>query len=107
MTNAKHTQGPWVAVNNGNYWEITPSIRADNDPFTIGDVCASEPSNPRGGLQEANARLIAAAPDLLEALKALLSDDMNGMNERDIAAIERDRIYGRCLSALAKAEGRA
>ena len=67
----KHTQGPWKAVANVAYWEVIPLNNAGENgvPFTIADVCASAPNNRDGGLQEANARLIAAAPDLLISLK--------------------------------------
>lgn len=68
----KGTPGPWVAVFNNVFWEICPENRQETDPYTIGDVCASDPKNPGSGLQEANANLIAAAPDLLEALQILL-----------------------------------
>ena len=59
---SKHTPGPWrYKADGGNYMLIFCS----NDEGW-GD-------NLRGYCGEANARLIAAAPDLLEALTALLS----------------------------------
>lgn len=72
MSEMKHTPGPWFAVRNSCYWEVNPARKVgDYDtPFTVADCCASDPSNTTG-LQEANARLIAAAPDLLAALVAL------------------------------------
>jgi hypothetical protein len=64
----------------------------------------------------ANARLIAAAPDLLEALKELMGDIDSGVLVRDVT---RDREAGwaiemlafvkrlhAALAAIAKAEGR-
>jgi hypothetical protein len=60
---AKFTPGPWKAVRNSSYWEIEPANSGqDGVPFNVGDVCSSSPGNPDSGLQEANARLIAAAP---------------------------------------------
>ncbi len=56
---SKHTPGPWrfnCHPHDGNYMRITCS----ND--------LSEGDNLRGYCGEANARLIAAAPDLLDAL---------------------------------------
>lgn len=53
---SKHTPGPWIAKGDNVYEE--------NEPGRIAKTC--------GGTDEqaaANARLIAAAPDLLEALK--------------------------------------
>jgi hypothetical protein len=63
----QHTPGPWVA---------SPAIRsgftidAKCDPWMI--VTTSDEEGRYGSIEtEANARLIAAAPDLLEALQAL------------------------------------
>jgi len=53
----------------------------------------------------ANGRLIAAAPELLEALKDLIENPayrvMIGGNPN-----ATDKLYSRCLRAIAKAEGR-
>jgi hypothetical protein len=51
----KHTPGPWIVT--GNF------IDCDTPPCRIAVALASPE-------MEANARLIAAAPELLEALKA-------------------------------------
>jgi len=74
MSEVKHTPGPWFAVRNSCYWEVNPAREVgDYDtPFTVADCCASDPGDTTG-LQEANARLIAAAPDLLAALEGLLA----------------------------------
>ena len=74
MTKTAHTPGPWYAVRNSAFWEVNPQREYEDDhiPYTVADCCASDPRNPDGGLQEANARLIAAAPDLLEMLELAL-----------------------------------
>lgn len=65
--------GPWTASNNGHYWQIDSERDGQ-----IGDACASlydgtgEPKNWK--LCEANARLMAAAPDILAALTAILAN---------------------------------
>ena len=70
MTNPKHTPGPWSIFSHPNsprlrpkrltrYFEIAPKA---------GPALAILPEG-RADIQEVNARLIAAAPDLLEALK--------------------------------------
>ena len=67
---SKHTPGPWTAVKNSAYWEID----GPDDFGGVADTCASSAGEPDFGrsmaLGEANARLIAAAPDLLAACKA-------------------------------------
>lgn len=65
-----HTPGPWFPVQNECYWEI----RTCNDRFAgeqIGDACSSNflIAGPNG---EANARLMAAAPNLLAFAKQVL-----------------------------------
>ena len=55
-----HTKGPWL-------WDIMPcELRADDDKGTVLLRCSinHEPN-------KANARLIAAAPDMLEALEEI------------------------------------
>ena len=69
----KFTPRPWKAVRNNCFWEVRPENGNGVEiPFQIGDVCASDPENRDGGLQEANARLIASAPDLLYALESIV-----------------------------------
>lgn len=94
--NAQHTPGPWQAKH-----------RAGKDGMFRTEIFSSEfggiatcnwtPKNCGNGVtgtyREANARLIAAAPDLLEACIAALSDDQ--------PYIEK------CRAAIAKVEGGA
>ena len=66
---AKHTPGPWWHDDDKEVGCIV--IRApDGDavPWQIASMCDIGPS----GNEEANARLIAAAPELLAALKELV-----------------------------------
>ena len=76
----KHTPGPWAATKNGN---ITSADRK----VLIATLSGINDED------ESNARLIAAAPDLLEALQACLLRD-------DIAS---DELGGVIRSAIAKA----
>jgi hypothetical protein len=57
-----HTPGPWLAIGTTPREEI---VRAEN-----GDVIALVPHNMPRVEYEANARLLAASPKLLAALKA-------------------------------------
>lgn len=67
MSKFKGTPGPWFAVKNSVYWDI----RIYNNDY--GQILASTQTNrfiPINSEQEkANAQLIAAAPELLEALQ--------------------------------------
>jgi hypothetical protein len=105
---AKYTPGPWEAENNGQFWEIVPKNRVSAQPYRIGDVCASDPENPNSGIQEANARLIAAAPELLEALLELDEAYCRaGTNlTRSERAEDRRRLM-KARAAVAKATGEA
>lgn len=93
----KHTPGPWFAVQNSSYWQINTK-----DGWQIGDTCASSCSPEYGcsmALGKANAHLMAAAPELLEICKELLTHA--SMTEHmSASAVERARV------AIAKAEGR-
>ena len=82
-----HTPGPWYWADNVPDFPPRHRIIVDADGFTI-----AEPS-PMG---EADARLIAAAPDLLAALQKI---DANAAE-----SVEWIRRVAR--EAIAKAEGR-
>lgn len=64
-TEAKHTPGPWE-VSRRNAWRV-----ADAHDNTVASTGTD--SSISYGAHVANARLIAAAPDMLEALKACLA----------------------------------
>jgi hypothetical protein len=78
MSNTKHTPGPWeyLATNANTLNDYTRTIFA-----TVGECVAHVETNDDDGKPtekgEANARLIAAAPELLEALEAVLRFDAN------------------------------
>jgi hypothetical protein len=66
----KHTPGPW---NTFEYQcrSVIGVARQGDDSFTICEVNPDLESEQGYQIAEANARLIAAAPDLLEALKKI------------------------------------
>lgn len=84
-----HTPGPWV-FNGGDHAPIL-HIYATDDKHVFHDVRPLPE-------QEANARLMAAAPELLAALKALLAELPNFM--------AKSGAVGDARAAVAKAEGR-
>ena len=97
-----HTPGPWVAVKNSCFWDINIA----GSWLTVADACASK-HLPDGDNGEANARLIAAAPELLEALKEMLVDydDASGEWSGSDVIAKAYRIIDKARAAIAKAEG--
>jgi len=92
-----HTLGPWIAadvfVNNSPNRLILRQAKYGGD--VVADLGDTDHANM------ANARLIAAAPDLLEALQDLL--DVVGVRIDDPRIVQFDRAR----AAIAKAEGAA
>jgi len=94
---AKHTPGPW---------QVVPAAKAEH-PWVVGDaeggsIASCEPMGPWMSAAEAtaNARLIAAAPEILAALKSLV-----GEWPPDEQVKLGDRIK-QAQAAIFKAEGR-
>lgn len=98
-----HTPGPWNLIGNGillhpvtNAQLVTQRIETSLGSFEVLD----ETNEP-----EANARLIAAAPDLLSALETCVSE----LNQ--LAFIQKDKMAGvaiqKAFDAIAKAKGAA
>ncbi len=88
-----YTQGPWIAVARTN---ASIEIEApDQQGYGFKKVASTSLTN-----HEANARLIAAAPDLLEACKTLVGlPNTEDWLARLRLAVEQAR------AAIAKAEG--
>ncbi len=75
---SKHTPGPWVAKG-AEVWGTNAmrfNLTTGGTPM-IASVCKHEDAD-RPFPYEANARLIAAAPDLLEALKRISAIELQG-----------------------------
>lgn len=90
---SQHTPGPWHAVANGGddddeRLRIIVARDRYGDSSAIGEVYDPDPCN---GDIEANARLIAAAPELLEACKqaAVFFEDDEGIAQVLLAAIAK------------------
>ena len=91
MTQSKHTPGPWE-VQGSTYITVNSLILAHCKQ--MGHVALEE--------AEANSRLIAAAPDLLEALKVAIDIRKNpeGVSFEAVKA-----FIERAEAVIAKAEG--
>jgi hypothetical protein len=109
-----YTSGPWqyrkgdVFNADRPYGIVKPLSREsciyiDGDDRAYGDRTEVIAEVCDGVTAEADARLIAAAPDLLAALKALVHYD-EGSSEQGSYGYE---VLQRCKDAISKAEGRA
>ncbi len=89
MSAPSFTPGPWVVFPGHN-----PGIQAPSGTIVTYGNCG-ESCGIHGKNQEADARLIAAAPELLEALKAV------------VAIADRKTVeFNAARAAIAKAEGK-
>jgi len=98
----KHTQGPWeIRATRIDDNAFTSDIQAPNqdNPSQSGSnpTVATTWYRPDDGEAEANARLIASAPDLLECLQNLV--------HRGLIVNDNDH-YEECIEAIAKATGK-
>jgi hypothetical protein len=97
MNNATHTPGPWATDGQFGFLDVVSSkgriamIDCDNDDIFGADI-------------EANARLIAAAPDLLDALETAEKwvAQYRGLDGHDAAARSMLAVI---TAAIAKAKG--
>ena len=64
----KHTPGPWTVTADGAGWYIECSPERGHSVAYIRAEIGEEDPDTSDNEKEANARLIAAAPELLEAL---------------------------------------
>lgn len=105
-TPQKHTPGPWVVANGLQVWKsghntvASPRIcTLKNAAHPVEQISAEE--------QKANASLIAAAPELLEALQAYHALHAPAEGRFPSAADTPAGVaYAKALAAIAKAEGR-
>lgn len=95
---AKHTPGPW-RIGRPSVMNGVQIFRDYDFPARVETICTM-PDKGKG--RTANARLIAAAPDLLAALEAVREMCIPGMNWTDEIGQELLRIAD---DALAKAKG--
>lgn len=100
----EHTPGPWVAVEhegeNGYWWQVLQgawdvSHNGASDPGVVADARYSAMTPAEN---EANARLIAAAPELLEAAK----DFIRKVDEGRARSVDS---YTKFSAAITKTEG--
>jgi hypothetical protein len=91
---AQHSPGPWAIRTQpveGTRVEVT-----DAEGHWVADARAWNGRGPKIATQEANAHLIAAAPELLEALREI---------DRLASKVGRDAITKLARAAIAKTQG--
>ena len=104
---SKHTPGPWKVYANEIAVGVRPVASEPSDVALCSDMDTSRPDEET----MANARLIAAAPDLLVLLEeckqaCLFDDDDGGIGVSEDAVIPAD-LFNRICAAIAKATGAA
>jgi hypothetical protein len=91
-----HTPGPWLTTESTEHWgRVNVTIQA---AFTANDIATAWQGNTE--TNRANARLIAAAPELLDALEIVKQWDIENF-ALDIPIEIRKKMQ----AAIAKARG--
>lgn len=98
---SKHTPGPWIPLK-GIFWSVE-----NEDGYRIASLVESENIGlPPNDDSQANANLIAAAPDLLEALVSLTEDAFPQFTGGCVGTFDiRKGAYEAALAAIARAKG--
>jgi hypothetical protein len=93
-----HTPGPWLTTESTEHWgRVNVTIQA---AFTANDIATAWQGNTE--TNRANARLIAAAPELLDALEIVKQWDIENF-ALDIPIEIRKKMQ----AAIAKARGQS
>lgn len=114
MSTPKHTPGPWVFHGPGSGDKALPITGAHREYVgsdgLICEVYYDDVTTEGAAEQEANARLIAAAPDVLEALQecaVTLQSITDSFNGEDMIDLGTDGVVAlnRARAAIARATG--
>lgn len=100
MNEVKHTPGPWFVTGS-----MTKYVEARIPGGLVQEVAACGPTQADGGYgdqQQANAKLIAAAPDLLAALQLALYALAHCAADRGYQTLQNKAAHA-ANSAIAKA----
>lgn len=111
----QHTQGPWI-INLDPRYPSEPCIDAVIDGVVWHVALCHNAAGPDDGCAEANARLIAAAPELLASLKDALPLLRAEVEKQSTASAELRSVdsvtlrsararYEAAVSVLAKVDG--
>ena len=92
-----HTPAPWILDDLGDKWDLITETKNPHGPSWIAEIISGYDGD------EANAKLIAAAPELLEACKAM-AEYISGQWEKDWP--NRPNHLRLAENAIKKAEGK-
>lgn len=95
-----HTPGPWLITDSGTF--VYALNGRGSNRFWL-SVSAAGPDHATQAEREANARLIAAAPELLEALQWYVDNDGTNIGQPGNEPYEAG--LNRARAAIAKATG--
>ena len=98
MNKPKHTQGPWKVSSDLSIWGTSPN----NAKVRLLNMTTHSSSN--GIDQNANAQLIAAAPELLEAVVDLVSI-IEAVVKHDFKPNADNYALSAAIAAIRKARG--
>ena len=88
----KHTPGPWTVTADGAGWYIECSPERGHSVAYIRAEIGEEDPDTSDDEKEANARLIAASPMLLEALKLIANAENSALDLAYCKGIARAAI---------------
>lgn len=97
-----HTPGPWT-VSDRNQPEHRRLITSDHGSIVLGEVYDD---NKVGTSVDATARLIAATPELLEAVRWMRDYTRSCDMVPDTDSVVNWDVWNEYLAAIAKAEGK-
>jgi hypothetical protein len=96
----KHTPGPWKVVKTDDHISRPKDFRVDGPTYTANSCCGCSDT---GNMVLADARLIAAAPELLDALNNFV--EFFAPQYYTNSGAEFQKIRADALAAIAKARG--
>ena len=104
MSAVQHTPGPWPLEPTGDYkrWIVGKGLIEGPRGYDLAEVY-SDDCDPVEA--EANARLIAAAPELFEAVRLFLAYDAGDMDDGAAMMIAYAEARSAAIAANAKASG--
>lgn len=102
MNDTQHTPGPWKIGTPGPNGCYTIGTEKGGLMTAIIAHSIREPKEEQEA--KANARLVAAAPDMLEALELYLKSEGNTDWARKKRSIRQNMVYDTAQAALAKAK---